>query len=71
MPSSTIVGVSPGTIHHIVAAIGINAIDTELPATVTPSQRTIEILQAEEVLILIWRQYPLYRKVALLPQIAV
>jgi hypothetical protein len=71
MPSSAIIGISPGTIHHKVAAIRIDTVDTELPATVTPSQRTIEILQAEEVLILIWRQYPLYRKVALLPQIAV
>jgi hypothetical protein len=53
MPSSTIVGVSPGTIHHVVAAIGINAIDTELPTTVMPSQRTVEILQAEEFLILV------------------
>jgi hypothetical protein len=71
MPSSAIIGISPGTIHHKVAAIRINTIDTELPTTVTPSQRTIEILQTKEFLILVGRQYLLYLIVALLPQIAV
>ena len=53
------------------SAIGIYTINAELPATIAPSQRTIEILDTEEFLILIGRQHTLYLKVALLPQIAV
>jgi hypothetical protein len=71
MTASTIAGISPWAIHHEVGAIGIYTVDPEFPAAIMPSQRTIEILLAEEVLILKWRQYLLYSKVALLPQIAV
>jgi hypothetical protein len=71
MAASAIAAVCPGAIHHEVAAIRIYTVDPELPAAVTPSQRTIEILQPEEVLVLIARQYPLYLIVALLPHVAI
>jgi hypothetical protein len=54
-----------------VAAIWIYTVDPELPTTITPSQRTIEILQSEEFLVLVWRQHLLYFIVALLPQIGI
>jgi hypothetical protein len=53
------------------SAIGIYTINAELPATIAPTQRTIEILYTEEFLILVGRQHTLYLKVALFPQIAV
>jgi hypothetical protein len=71
MPSSTIAGVSPGTVQHIMAAVGIYTVDSELPAAIMPSQRAIEILQTKESLVLEGRQHPTYLIVALLPQITV
>jgi hypothetical protein len=71
MPSSTIAGVSPGAVQHVMTAIGIDAVNPELPTAFMPSQRTIEILHPHEVLVLQGRQHPLYLKVAVFPQIAV
>jgi hypothetical protein len=71
MAASAIAAVCPGTIHHEVTTVWINTIDPELPATIAPSQRTIEILQSEEVFVLVRRQHPLNLKVALFPQVAI